>query len=109
MTKKICAYCGKVFFADEDGKPGRKKKYCSPECYTKVTVERNRVYGAEYRAKKKQEQLQEKSVNKKKGKVKEPLHEANAKARAFAKGMSYGQYYAMIYAEEHRHDAKKRR
>lgn len=107
MTKKICAFCGKVFFADEDGKPGRKKKYCSPECYTKVTVERNRVYGAEYRAKKKQEQLQEKSVKKKKGKVKEQLHEANGKA--LASGMSYGQYYAMLYAEQNRHDAKKRR
>ena len=152
MTKKICAYCGSVFFVDEN-KNDIRRKYCSVDCYDrmenrrkaerrkrektgevvrherlclccgkkftttkenktycneacrlKANVERQRMYGPGYREKKRKEKLQAEEVKQKK---KDSLHEANAKA--LASGMSYGKYYAMLYAQQHTHDAKKKK
>ena len=96
--ERLCLCCGKKFTTTKET-----KVYCNDGCRIKASAERQKVYGVEYREKKRQEKLQEE----KKQKEKEQLHEANSKA--LASGMSYGQYYAMIYAEEHRHDAKKKK
>ena len=90
MTGKVCVCCGNVFFEDEKGKPGRKKQYCSAECHEKASIERRKVYGAEYRAKKKQEKESQKKS--------ESLNEFNTKA--MAAGLTYGKYTEMLMIQE---------
>ena len=91
---RLCLFCGKKFTTTKE-----LKVYCNTGCRVKASAERQKVYGPEYREKKRQEKTKKNE--------KEQLHEANGKA--LANGMSYGQYYAMLYAQEQRHDAKKRR
>lgn len=42
MTKKICAYCGKVFMVDESNKNDIRRKYCSLDCSSDMDNKRDR-------------------------------------------------------------------
>lgn len=94
--ERICLHCGREFKTTRG-----QTRYCNEECRENARVERVKSYGAEYREKKKLQKYEDEL------KKKEQLHKANA--IALENGMSYGQYYAMLYAQQHTHDAKKRR